>query len=295
MDTSGHNLKRRLETPETASPPCSEKGTNVATSSKTSDNENVSQSPYMLRKRSKPSIIEVSQFSCSFCELDFHSHEALRKHLMDDEAHATKTSASHDQLSVFSCQVCHISFLSEACLREHNEAIHRVKIKRVFYCSECPSLTYQNQRVKFSTLNGLRKHIMSHHNNSVNASMCKCGICCLQFDSVKSLEVHLRRTKNHENYEGVGPFSCNVCSQRKCASFSTAYLLKLHFKQAHSFQSNTVFPPQIPPPLHVPPPPVSKVTHKALKITCIFCKAEFESRELLKEHERTHLLGLKDP
>ena len=210
---------------------------------------------------------------------------------MDDQAHAAKTSASHDQLSVFSCQVCHISFLSEACLREHNEAIHRVKIKRVFHCHMCPASVYQ--KVKFSTLQGLRKHVTSHHNNNDSASMCKWGICSLHCYSVKSLEVHLRRTKHHDNYEGVGPFSCNVCSQRKCASFSTAYLLKLHFKQAHSLHWHTVLPPQIPPrpslPVHS-----GAAQELALKITCIFCKAEFESRELLKEHERTHLLGLKD-
>ena len=224
---------------------------------------------------------------------------------MDDQAHTSKTSASYNQLSVFSCQVCHISFLSEACLREHNEAIHRVKIKRVFHCSECPirecpisecPIRVPYQRVQFSSLQGLRKHIMTHHNNSETAAMCncKCGICCLQFNSVTALELHLRRTKNHDNYEGIGPYSCNVCSQRKCASFSTAYLLKLHFKQAHSaLQWQTVLPPQIPPRPN-PFPPRSPGAELALKITCIFCKAEFESREALKEHERSHLLGLKD-
>ena len=121
----------------------------------------------------------------------------------------------------------------------------------------------------------------------------RCAFCDTRFISHEDLRKHLHDESNPNAshtplLKQLCHYSCHLCPMsfltKACRAAHLRTVHKMSPHDAHSIQEER------------PTPTRAYVQHylrgKLEKSVCIFCKKIFDNRELLIEHEKTHLVGL---
>lgn len=145
---------------------------------------------------------ENGRFICHICRGTYSSRDILSRHLI-----------KHTSSKEFKCSLCPREFYFRRDLNTHLKQHYEPKKKFA-----CP---HDNCESEFTSSSSLKKHSLTHLDNSRNF---KCGDCNLNFKTKGNLKNHYRTHTNEK------PFECFSCG----SAFSQKIILHRHMRNIHN-------------------------------------------------------------
>lgn len=189
----------------------------------------------------------VKPFECDQCQSRFTLKENLNKH-----------KRIHSQEKKYACPYCGKQFLHWASRRYHVDSMHTGELR--YDCTYCGSKFRNSSQYAIhlrkhqgitpfpchmcdrSFTNGLAlKHHLTTHSD-VKSVVCTYENCTKAYKTRKALRIHIRMAHEQERN-----YVCPVCQK----AYSQNHVLRTHMLRHH--------------PHHVPPPPGTVMSKKALK------------------------------
>ncbi|KAG7308435.1 hypothetical protein JYU34_005641 [Plutella xylostella] len=191
---------------------------------------------------------------CQFCEKEFDSRDATRKHLTEHWSSLDADNCFSPHLG-FKCKYCPCLFWNETEREAHQKKNHfDTKHKEEFYkCESCSEL--------FSDKVWFIYHYLEHHHSEdtdLPQYLIKCCFCCIVLSSVDDMRIHFGAEHKDATkiFCSIEPCSYKPLAQRK--SF------KFHLRSMHR-------PPDL---------------HPSQRIFCPQCAREFSTHKALTAHTR---------
>ncbi|XP_062255149.1 zinc finger protein 208 isoform X2 [Platichthys flesus] len=132
----------------------------------------------------KPTVLTLSKYQCSYCDMSFHRRTRLRSHL---KVHALRKRSKREP---YRCDQCNNVFFCPKLLLRHMD-VHK---KKPFWCLSCA--------IGFTDELSLDKHLQNHSRRQH-----KCDVCQRRFQMSSEL---LNHSKTHT---GAKPHMCSLCGK----------------------------------------------------------------------------------